>query len=164
MQDNQRCMLLENNGQFSAGKGSKHIDVRYFFITDQIKKKHIKVQYCPTKEMLADFMTKPLQGHLFYKFQDAVLGVDPAKFDEYRQKYQETLARCNLSANNTAPYSSDKLQECVGSNAERASEARANDGQARKKEAKQPLGNINLAVVNSNQIITTKKKKVSITP
>ena len=115
-----------------------------FFITDQIKKKHIKVQYCPTTKMLADFMTKPLQGHLFYKFRDAVLGVDPAEFDEYRQKYQETLVRYYLSANNTAPHSSDKLQECIGSNAERASQARASDGQARKKEAKQSLGNIRL--------------------
>ena len=114
--------------------------------------------------MLADFMTKPLQGHLFYKFQDAVLGVDPAKFDEYRQKFQETLARYKLSVKNMAPHSSDKLQECVGSNAERASQACVSDEQARKKEAKQLLGNISLAVANSNQITTTKKKKVSITP
>ena len=98
--------------------------------------------------MLADFMTKPLQGHLFYKFRDAVLGADPAKFDEYRQKYQETLARYNLSANSMAPHSSDKFQECVGSNAEHASQARVSDGKARKKEAKQPLGYISLAVVN----------------
>ena len=50
----------------------------------------------------------------------------------------------------------------VESNAERASQARVCDGQARKKEAKQPLGNIRSALVNSNQIITTKKKKMSI--
>ena len=65
-------------------------------------------------------MTKPLQGHLFYKFWDAVLGVDPAKFDEYRQKYQETLSRYNLSENITVPHSYDKLQECVGSIIERS--------------------------------------------
>ena len=60
--------------------------------------------------------------------------------------------------------SSETGMPAVGSNAERASQARANDGQARKKEAKQPLGNISLAVLNLSQIITTKKKKVSITP
>ena len=27
MQDNQSCILLENNGRYSAGKGSKHIDI-----------------------------------------------------------------------------------------------------------------------------------------
>ena len=56
------------------------------------------------------------------------------------------------------------LIQIVRSNAERASQARVSDGQARKKEAKQLLGSISSAVVNSNQIIKTKKKKVSITP
>ena len=60
-------------------------------MTDRIKKEHSKVHYCPAKKMAVDFMTKPLQGHLFYKFCDAVLEVDPNKFDEYRHKYQETL-------------------------------------------------------------------------
>jgi len=40
MQDNQSAILLENNGRYSVGKGSKHIDIRYFFITDRIEKKH----------------------------------------------------------------------------------------------------------------------------
>ena len=49
--------------------------------------------------------------------------------------------------------------ELVGGNAERASQVRVSDGQTCKKEAKQPLGSISSAVVNSNQIKTTKKKK-----
>ena len=32
------------------------------------------MRHCPTLAMLADFFTKPLQGHLFYKFRDALLG------------------------------------------------------------------------------------------
>ena len=43
MQDNQSTILLANNGRASVGKGSKHVDIHYFFVTDRIEKKHIKV-------------------------------------------------------------------------------------------------------------------------
>ena len=32
------------------------------------------MQYCPTEQMLADFFTKPLQGSLFRKFWDVIMG------------------------------------------------------------------------------------------
>ena len=34
----------------------------------------MSVQYCPTGEMLADFYTKPIQGGLFTKFRDILMG------------------------------------------------------------------------------------------
>ena len=111
MQDNQSTILLENNGRFSAGKGSKHIDIRYFFVTDRIQKKHLKVQYCPTEEMIADFFTKPVQGALFYKFRNAVLGIKSCDFDKYKRNYYEVLKRYNLISDQEA---TDRLQECVG--------------------------------------------------
>lgn len=74
-QDNQNAILLENNGRKSGSKRTKHINVRYFFITDRINKGEIKVEYCPTGNMLADFFTKPLQGAAFQKFRDAILNV-----------------------------------------------------------------------------------------
>jgi hypothetical protein len=61
-QDNQSAMLLENNGRMSSSKRTRHIDIRYFFVTDNIKKGNMRVEYCPTDDMLADFFTKPLQG------------------------------------------------------------------------------------------------------
>ena len=33
------------------------------------------VEYCPTGEMVADYMSKPLQGKLFVKFRDLIMGV-----------------------------------------------------------------------------------------
>ena len=39
-----------------------------------MKSEKIDVQYCPTDKMIADFFTKPLQGSLFRKFRDVVLG------------------------------------------------------------------------------------------
>ena len=53
------------------------MDIRYFFIKDRIKQENIDIHYCPTEEMLADFYTKPLQGSLFIKFRDVLLGHKP---------------------------------------------------------------------------------------
>ena len=76
-QDNQSAIKLEKNGRASAGKQSRHVDIRYFFIKDRIKQENIDIHYCPTEEMLADFYTKPLQGSLFIKFRDVLLGHKP---------------------------------------------------------------------------------------
>ena len=37
-QDNKSSILLETNGKASSGKRTKHINIRYFFITDRVKK------------------------------------------------------------------------------------------------------------------------------
>lgn len=49
--------------------------MRYFFVTDRISKGEILVEYSSTTEMLADFFTKPLQGHLFRKMHALVMNV-----------------------------------------------------------------------------------------
>jgi hypothetical protein len=74
-QDNQSAMLLEKNGRASSSKRTRHINVRYFFVTDRIKSKEVSVEYCPTGEMIADFFTKPLQGSQFRKLRDIIMNV-----------------------------------------------------------------------------------------
>jgi hypothetical protein len=37
------------------------------------------VVWCPTGDMIGDFATKPLQGALFRKFRDHIMGVTPAQ-------------------------------------------------------------------------------------
>ena len=37
----------------------------------------IKIEWCPTEDMTGDFWTKPLQGALFKKFRDLIMGVMP---------------------------------------------------------------------------------------
>ena len=67
--------MLENNGKRSAGKRSRALNVRYFFLTNQVKKGNLTIEYCPTDVMWADFMIKPLQGEKFRKFRDDILGI-----------------------------------------------------------------------------------------
>ncbi len=73
-QDNKSSILLETNGRKSSGKRTRHINVRYFFIADRVKSKEIRIEYCPTGDMVADYFTKPLQGALFTKFRDMIMG------------------------------------------------------------------------------------------
>ena len=75
-QDNQSAMLLEKNGRGSSSKHTRHVNIRYFFVTDRINQKELRVAYCPMKEMIADYFTKPMQGALFRTMQDAILSID----------------------------------------------------------------------------------------
>ena len=73
-QDNKSTIILHNNRRKSVGKRSRALNIRYFFIADQCEKRNVEVQYCPTKEMWADPMTKPLQGSDFTRLTDLMMG------------------------------------------------------------------------------------------
>jgi hypothetical protein len=72
-QDNQSTMLLEKNGRTSAGKRSRHLDIRLFFVNDLYQKKLISIEYCPTHEMIGDYFTKPTHGSKFRKFRTTIM-------------------------------------------------------------------------------------------
>jgi len=76
-QDNQSSMLMENNGRASSSKRTRHINIRYFFVTDRIQNGEMSVKYCPTGIMLADYFTKALQGTPFKTFRDLIMNCDP---------------------------------------------------------------------------------------
>ncbi len=50
------------------------MNVRYFFIADRVKSKEIRIEYCPTGIMVADYFTKALQGMIFRKLRDMIMG------------------------------------------------------------------------------------------
>ena len=57
--DNQSTIkFLENDSTYHPR--TKHINIKYHFIKEQIKKYNINIEYSPTNDMLADFLTKPL--------------------------------------------------------------------------------------------------------
>ena len=74
-QDNQSTMRLQNNGRRSSSKKTRHIDIRYYFITDNIRRKELRVVHCPTDQMRGDFFTKPLQGSLFRHHVSAIMNL-----------------------------------------------------------------------------------------
>jgi hypothetical protein len=42
-QDNKSSIILEKNGKASSSKRTKHINIQYFFITDQVHKEEVSV-------------------------------------------------------------------------------------------------------------------------
>ena len=51
---------------------SKHIDVRYHFVREQISRNTVEVQYCPTGDMTADIFTKALGSIKHAKFMESL--------------------------------------------------------------------------------------------
>ena len=78
-QDNRGYILLDNNGKASSIKRTKHINIRYLFITNRVSQGDVSLVWYPTGDKIRDFMTKPPQGALFYKFRDQIMGVIPAQ-------------------------------------------------------------------------------------
>ena len=59
LEDNQACIALANNPQ-KRSKRTAHIQVKYFWVNEQIKKGVFRNVYCPTKSQLGDMFTKGL--------------------------------------------------------------------------------------------------------
>ncbi len=64
-QDNMSALSLEKNGRILSSKQTKHIIAKYFLIKDYYGAGEIDFKFCPTDEMWADVLTKPLQGQKF---------------------------------------------------------------------------------------------------
>ena len=64
-QDNMSTLSLEKNGRMSLSKHTQHIKAKYSLIKDYYDAGEVDLRYCPTGEMWADVLTKPLQGLLF---------------------------------------------------------------------------------------------------
>jgi len=72
--DNMSDLKLEINGKASSSKRSRHYNIKYFYITDLVKRGEIEVQYCATDVMWADYNTKPLVGSKFAVMRRIIMG------------------------------------------------------------------------------------------
>ena len=73
-QDNRNAILLENNGKASSSQRTCHINIRYFFVKDQVDKENLTIEFCPTDDMIADYFTKPTTGTKFHLLHAMVMG------------------------------------------------------------------------------------------
>ena len=117
-QDNISSQLLIKNGKMSSGKKTKHIKSKFFFIKDRVDGGEIKVIDCPTEEMWADIMTKPLQGMAFRTMRAELMNC-PVNYDEdeeleadYIKSRDSNMRTGTQTAAKRA--ASTTPQECVG--------------------------------------------------
>jgi len=74
-QDNESTMRMATNGRSSpCTSNSKHISIKYFWVTDRVENGNIEVVHCPTHQMMAYYFSKPLQGELFHLFRNVIMG------------------------------------------------------------------------------------------
>ena len=58
------------NKGHSTSQRTRHINIKYFYLKDRISENEIIVEYIESKKMLADILTKPLQGALFEELKN----------------------------------------------------------------------------------------------
>ena len=64
-------LLIDNKSAINLAKHptlhgrSKHIELRFHYIREQVSKGNVTVEYCKAEEQLADLMTKPIQVSRF---------------------------------------------------------------------------------------------------
>jgi hypothetical protein len=68
--DNTASIQLAKNPKFH--NRTKHFDIDYHWLREQVKLDKVQIQYLPTSEMLADALTKPLGKTQFEKFIQSI--------------------------------------------------------------------------------------------
>jgi hypothetical protein len=68
-EDNQSTISIARKKTSSSSFNTRHIDIKYFFIKDHIGKT-LTIKYIPSIDMIADVLTKPLQGELFSRLMN----------------------------------------------------------------------------------------------
>ena len=74
-QDNQSTLASLKTGKPSS-KRSRHINIKYFYLKDKVDREELELEYLPTDEMIADVLTKPLQGEKFRVLRSRLLNWD----------------------------------------------------------------------------------------
>jgi hypothetical protein len=74
-QDNLSTINMITNKK-STSIRTKHIDIRYFFLRDRLSADQMKIIHTPTGEMIADLLTKPIQGIQFIKLRRLLMSCD----------------------------------------------------------------------------------------
>ena len=89
-QDNTSAIQLERNGKRSSTRRTKHINCRYFYVTELVKNGDIVIVHKPTESMWSDFHTKGLVGRLFIKHRETLMGLHKQhKGLQLYRKYKE---------------------------------------------------------------------------
>jgi hypothetical protein len=72
-QDNMATIASITKGRPTHAK-ARHVDLKHFWIKQEVDNKVIDLKYQPTGKMIADYFTKPLQGDLFRMGREQLLG------------------------------------------------------------------------------------------
>ena len=69
--DNQPTISISKNG--IKGERTKHVDIKYHFVTEMINEGVIESKYIPTDKQQADMLTKALHKPRFEEFRKELM-------------------------------------------------------------------------------------------
>ena len=79
------------NGIRSAGTKSRHIDIRFFWVSDRLKQEKMSLEYCPTERMLGNFLKAKMTDFVLIRVTgpavDALLSVNQNKYAPFVMLY-----------------------------------------------------------------------------
>ena len=69
---NKSTITIISNGN-DKGR-TKHMDIHYHYVQELVERKQLSVNYCPSPQMIADMLTKPLDIKNFNSHRTKLLG------------------------------------------------------------------------------------------
>jgi hypothetical protein len=69
--DNQSAIAVAKNG--IKGERTKHVDVKYHFVTESVERGEVQLKWVSTHEQQADIFTKALPAPLFHQFRKQLM-------------------------------------------------------------------------------------------
>ena len=99
LKDSTSTIKLVKGGRRVCGSRTRSIQIRYFYVHERVEDQTIVVMYCSTKEMVSDYLSKPLQGSLFQTHCNTIMGILTAESIQYRLAYaKEKVLRAKAAS------------------------------------------------------------------
>ena len=87
LQDNTSTIKMVKDGKTVCGLRTQNTHIRYFYAHERVNDETIVVMYCPTKEMVRDYLSKLLQESLFRTHRNALMGITSEQEIQYKLVY-----------------------------------------------------------------------------
>ena len=78
---------MEDNDKESLGKRTSHFDINHFYVTDLVSQNKVNIKYCPTDEIIEEYMTKLLVGENFELLQYLIMNISSNRHRIGQQEY-----------------------------------------------------------------------------
>ena len=112
-QDNKSTILMAKNGRMSAGKKIKHINNRFFLITDKVAMGYLEIQHKGTDEMWAYVNTKTTQGKRFRVMHGHVMGISEDYDDELERRHTHPLLLPKIESERLSAIDGEALEKAA---------------------------------------------------
>ena len=117
-QDNTSSIRMEANGKRSSTKRTRHLNIRYFYVTDKVRSGDVVIVYHPTQKLVGDFLTKPLNGTPFKNHRNTIMGITDGDIIYYKLKYEQEKAayikRIGYERDGTSSSNIKMIEDAVG--------------------------------------------------